>query len=139
DLNLYQAVKGMSAAANVVKPGGSIIVAADCWDGIPEHGEFARLLHEAKDIESLLETLLAPGFQRQDMWEAQLLALVCRRAEVHFFSRNLTDRQIEGAHLVPCRSIESTLTQLLDRYGSEVSVCVLPEGPQTIPYLKNGG
>ncbi|MFH1069061.1 MAG: nickel-dependent lactate racemase, partial [Candidatus Glassbacteria bacterium] len=41
DLNLYQAVKGMSAAANVVKPGGSIIVAADCWDGIPEHGEFA--------------------------------------------------------------------------------------------------
>jgi len=139
DLNLYQAVKGMSAAANVVKPGGSIVVAADCWDGIPEHGEFARLLQEAEDIESLLETLLAPGFQRQDMWEAQLLALACRRAEVHFFSRNLTDRQIEGAHLVPCRSIESTLDQLLNRHGSEASVCVLPEGPQTIPYLKNGG
>ena len=38
DLNLYQAVKGMSAAARVVRQGGAIIVAADCWDGIPDHG-----------------------------------------------------------------------------------------------------
>jgi len=38
DLNLYQAVKGMSAAAQVVKPGGAIIIVAECLDGIPEHG-----------------------------------------------------------------------------------------------------
>ncbi len=43
DLNLYQAVKGMSAAAQVVRPGGAIIIAADCWDGIPEHGRYARI------------------------------------------------------------------------------------------------
>ncbi len=48
DLNLYQAVKGMSAAAQVVRQGGAIIVAADCWDGIPEHGLYAQLLREAR-------------------------------------------------------------------------------------------
>ncbi len=47
DLNLYQAVKGMSAAAQVVRQGGSIIVAAECWDGIPEHGEYKNILHMA--------------------------------------------------------------------------------------------
>ena len=48
DLNLYQAVKGMSAASRIVRPGGSIIVAAECWDGIPEHGEYANLLRTAQ-------------------------------------------------------------------------------------------
>jgi len=44
DLNLYQAVKGMSAAAQIVRQGGSIILAAECVDGIPDHGEYKRLL-----------------------------------------------------------------------------------------------
>ena len=38
DQNLYQSVKGMSAAACIVKPGGTIICAAECRDGIPDHG-----------------------------------------------------------------------------------------------------
>ena len=48
DLNLYQAVKGMSAASEAVRPGGAIIVAAQCWDGLPDHGEYARLLRSAE-------------------------------------------------------------------------------------------
>ena len=38
DQNLYQAVKGMSAAAMVVRPGGLIVIAAECRDGYPDHG-----------------------------------------------------------------------------------------------------
>jgi len=54
DLNLYQAVKGMSAAAQIVRPGGHIIIAAECWDGIPDHGEYGRLLREAPSVDALL-------------------------------------------------------------------------------------
>jgi len=136
DLNLYQSVKGMSAASQVVKKGGSIILAADCWDGIPDHGEYARLLLEAKSLESLLETIRAPGFQRQDMWEAHIQALICLKAEVYFYSHNLSDEQIEGALLRPCRDIEATVAELLQKYGRRATLCVLPEGPQTIPYIR---
>ena len=51
DLNLYQSVKGMSAAAQIVKHGGSIIIAAECWDGIPDHGPYGSLLREAESID----------------------------------------------------------------------------------------
>ena len=136
DLNLYQSVKGMSAASQVVKKGGSIILAADCWDGIPDHGEYARLLLEAKSLESLLETIRAPGFQRQDMWEAHIQALICLKADVYFYSHNLSDEQIEGALLRPCRDIEATVAELLQKYGRRATLCVLPEGPQTIPYIR---
>ena len=135
DLNLYQSVKGMSAASQVVKEGGSIIIAADCWDGIPDHGEYAQLLFEADSLESLLETIRAPGFQRQDMWEAHIQALVCLKAEVHFYSHNLSDEQIERALLRPCRDIGATVAELLREYGPGAALCVLPEGPQTIPYI----
>ena len=137
DLNVYQAVKGMSAAAQLVKQGGSIIMAADCWDGIPDHGEYARLLREAEDLPSLLRTVRSPGFLMQDMWEAQIQALIQAKAEVHFFSRHLSDEQMRQAHLIPCRSIEATVEELRRKHGPGASICVLPEGPQTIPYLKN--
>jgi nickel-dependent lactate racemase len=135
DLNLYQSVKGMSAASQVVKEGGSIIIAADCWDGIPDHGEYGQLLLEAESLESLLETVRAPGFQRQDVWEAHIQALICLKADVYFYSHNLSDEQIEGALLRPCRDIEATVAELLRKYGRRATICVLPEGPQTIPYI----
>lgn len=135
DLNLYQAVKGMSAAARVVKEGGSILVAAECWDGIPDHGEYGRLLREAGTPDRLLEMIQAPGFLRQDQWEAQVQALVQKKAEVYVYSTYLSDEMIRGAMLIPCPSLEETVASLLRRYGPDASICVLPEGPMTIPYL----
>lgn len=135
DLNLYQSVKGMSVASQIVKSGGSIVIAADCWDGIPDHGEYGRLLLEADSIESLLRTIRAPDFMRQDMWQALIHSLICQKSNVYFYSENLTDEQITSAFLRPCHNIESTVNKLLDDYGPDASICVLPEGPHTIPYI----
>ncbi len=136
DLNLYQAVKGMSAAAQVVKEGGAIIVAADCWDGIPDHGLYGQLLRQASSPQALLETICAPGFLEQDQWQAQLQAQIQLKAQVFVRTDNLTDAQIEAALLFPCRRIEDTIATLLTRYGPRATICVLPEGPQTVPYVR---
>lgn len=134
DLNLYQAVKGMSAASQIVKPGGDIIVAAECWDGIPSHGEYGRLLHEAASIEDLLATIEAPGFRCHDQWEAQIQAQIQLRARVHVYADGLTDAQLADAKVTPCRSIEGFLETLL-RTNPWARIAVLPDGPQTVPYL----
>jgi nickel-dependent lactate racemase len=135
DLNLYQAVKGMSAAAQVVREGGAIIVAAECWDGIPDHGLYGQLLREADSPQSLLDIIRSPGFLRQDQWEAQIQAQIQLKADVYLHTQNLTAEQIESALLRPCPRIEETAAELLDRHGLQASICVLPEGPQTIPYV----
>lgn len=135
DLNLYQAVKGMSAAARIVKQGGVILVAAECWDGIPDHGRYKRLLSEARSPTALLEKIRAADPVEPDMWQAQIHARVCQKAAVHLFSENLTDAAIEGAMLKPCRDIPAALDRILDTYGRDAAIAVLPEGPQTIPFL----
>jgi nickel-dependent lactate racemase len=135
DLNLYQSVKGMSAAAQVVRQGGAIVIATECWDGIPEHGLYGQLLHAAHSPQELLEKICAPGFLEQDQWEAHVQALIQLKADVYVYSENLTDAQIRDALLLPCHRIEDTLVELLVKYGPQASICVLPEGPQTIPYI----
>ena len=135
DLNVYQSVKGMSAAAQVVRPGGTIIIAADCWDGLPDHGQYRRLLAEARSTDDVLSMVRAPGFASQDMWQVQVQALVAERADILFYSHNLTDAQLRDALLTPCRDIGAALEQLRERYGEGMTVCVLPQGPQTIPYV----
>ena len=139
DLNLYQAVKGMSAAAKVVKPGGSIIVAAECWDGIPDHGEYGKLLQMAPSPEELLAVIRAFGSVRQDQWEAQIQAQVQMQADVYVKSTYLGEDRLQRAMLNACASVEDTVADLLKRYGPDATICVMPEGPMTIPYVAQDG
>ena len=136
DLNMYQAVKGMSAASLIVKEGGDIIIAADCWDGIPSHGMYGQLLSDSKDPDEALEKIRSPGFFMQDQWQVQIHALICKKADVHFYSDNLTDEQIETGFMIPCRNISERVEKIMEKKGRALSICVMPEGPQTIPYIK---
>jgi len=137
DQNLYQSVKGMSAASQIVRQGGAIIIATACEDGLPDHGRYADLLAEAGSPRGILDMISAPGYRVQDQWQVQIQAQIQLKSDVFVFSENLTQRQIEKALFKPCFDIEETLAQLIDKYGPAARICVMPEGPQTIPYLQN--
>lgn len=136
DLNLYQTVKGMSAAARIVKPGGVIIMAAECWDGLPNHGKFKRLLWEAGSPQELLDRLMTPGFRCHDQWEAQILAQILQKASVHLYTDGLTEEEIRRSHLLPCHSIEETVAKLICS-NPAATIAVLPDGPQTVPTVES--
>ncbi len=137
DMNLYQAVKGMSAAEQVVREGGSSIIASACSDGIPEHGLYGKLLREADSPQALFNSIVQSGETRHDQWQAQIQARIQLKADVYVYSDNLTDEQIRAALLIPCRSIEATVETLRDQYGRDARIGIIPEGPQTIPYLRD--
>jgi nickel-dependent lactate racemase len=126
----------MSAANQVVRPGGAIIMAAACADGLPDHGRYAALLAKAGSPQGVLEMIAQPGFSEQDQWQVQIQAMIQLRAEVHVYIEGLTDEQIERALFTPCRNIERTVADLQAKYGLHARICVIPEGPQTIAYLQ---
>jgi nickel-dependent lactate racemase len=135
DINLYQAVKGMSGAAQIVRPGGSIVIAAECADGVPSYGEYRNLVREGGSVQGVLDLIGQPGFRRHDQWEAQLQARIQQHAEVYVYSGGLSDEELRGMLLHPCHDIAATLSHLRQKVGPGARLCVLPEGPQTIPYL----
>ncbi len=136
DQNLYQTVKGLSAAAQVVKDGGTIICASECSDGIPAHGEYGKILAERETPEKLLEMICSPGHNRHDQWEVQIQAQIQRRAEVLLKTDGLTDDEVRATHLTPIDDVGAAARDRLDRRGPRARLCVLPDGPQTIPFLR---
>jgi nickel-dependent lactate racemase len=134
DMNLYQGVKGMSAAARIVAQGGTIILAAECREGVPAGSALDRLLREARSSEEILTMLSTPGFVRPEQWQAQIQALIQRRARVLVHSA-LPPETLRAAHLEPCVDIAATVQAELARLGPQSRVAVLPQGPLTIPYL----
>ncbi len=132
DQNLYQTVKGLSAASRIVRAGGTIIMAAACEDGLPDHGRYAELLRTGGSPQGVLALLAQPGFTAQDQWQVQIQALIQQRAEVLVHSGGLTPAQITAALFTPCPDIARAVAA---RRGPAARVCLMPEGPQTIAYL----
>lgn len=135
DQNLYQTVKGMSAAAQVVKNGGTILCAAECSDGIPNHGRYQEILASASGPEELLAMINKPGYDRHDQWQVQIQAQIQTRARVLLKSSYLSPDEVRGAHLEPVDDLDAAVGDALASHGVAARICVLPEGPQTIPYI----
>ena len=135
DQNLYQTVKGMSAAAQIVAPGGFIATASRCNDGFPEHGNFKKLLFDHASPRAVLDTIEAPG----------LLALrpvggAAARAHPAQGAGGAPERAAARATCAAptwsrSRTWARPCARELARIGEDAPVAVLPEGPQTIPYV----
>ena len=134
DMNLYQGVKGMSAAARIVQPGGTIILACECREGVPANSPLDKLMRAASSPEEILAMLATPGFVKPEQWQAQIQALIQRKAEVLVHSA-LPEPVLRACHLQPCPDIGAAVQERLARLGPEARVAVLPQGPLTIPYL----
>jgi len=135
DQNLYQAVKGMSAAARIVTDGGTIVCAAECRDGFPGHGSYRELLASRRSPRELIDAIAGSPRVVPDQWQVQVQAQIQARATVVMHTGFLSDEELAQAHLTQTRDIAATVAAALDRAGPAARVCVLPEGPQTIPIL----
>ena len=135
DQNLYQAVKGMSAAMEVVRRDGVILCAAECRDGYPDHGSYRSELTTAPSPAQLLADIAAREETVPDQWQIQIQAKIASFARVGLHTGGLTDDEVRAAHLTPVPDVSEAVERELAGLGDDAWVCVLPEGPQTIPYV----
>ena len=136
DQNLYQAVKGMSAAAQIISKDGYILDAARCNDGFPNHGAFRELLFKYSSPREMLDAITTSSKVIIDQWTAQLLAQILLKCRVGYFGEIPAD-QIKRAGLEHVADIGKRVSEELARIGKDAPVAVLPEGPMTIPYVES--
>ncbi|WP_153393709.1 nickel-dependent lactate racemase [Ornithinicoccus halotolerans] len=139
DQNLYQAVKGISAGATVLADGGTIICAAECRDGFPDHGGYREVLQSADSPQALLAGIEARPQALPDQWQVQVQAKLQTRARIVMHTSRLAEEELAKAHLEHTHDIGATVREALAAAGPGARVCVLPEGPQTIPYARQPG
>ena len=141
DLNLYQSVKGIAVAARAVRPGGHVILAAECVEGVG-HGGYGELLAGHGSQLELLEALRGGDWTTvEDQWQAQLQALAQERGSVWLHS-SLDEAATEGTHLRYCADVGATVAQLASeieaRERRPATVGALPYGQQAVPVVREG-
>lgn len=134
DQNLYQTVKGISAASEIIKEGGSIISASECSDGVPNHGNYAKILKMRKTPQELLTMIEDPSFSMFDQWQVQKQALIQTKATCYVHCL-LDDQTLIDAMFQPCHDVEALIAKLMAQYGPNARLAVMPLGPLTIPYV----
>ena len=133
DQNVYQAVKGMTAAEATVKKGGIIIMLAKSNDGIGgDH--FYRQLCSESDINKTMALFLSRGRGETvpDQWQTQVLLRVLMHARVVYISE-MDDEKIRQMHMTPAHSIEEGLEIAKKLLGKEdFTVTAIPDGVSVI-------
>jgi len=133
DQNVYQSVKGMTAAEATVKDGGVIIMLSASSDGIGgDH--FYRQLAEEADIEKTMAQFLSRSRSETvpDQWQTQIMLRVLRKATVIYVSE-VADRDVEKLHMIPAHSIDEALEKAREILKKEdITITAIPDGVSVI-------
>lgn len=133
DQNVYQAVKGMTAAEATVKPGGVIIMLASSGDGTGGAHFYHRLADE-KDISKTMASILSRGRKETepDQWQVQILLRILLRAKVIYVSE-MPDAAVEAMHMIPAHSLEQALQKAKQLLGKEdFTITAIPDGVSVV-------
>lgn len=130
DLTFYQTVKGITAAAHIVKPGGKILVVSACSEGAGAP-EFCEMLERFPSPQSFLDHILNNPVV-VDQWQLEKLALVAKDKQLLFYVPGLED-SYKAKLWGPCfPSLPEALAALGESLPAAARIVVIPEGPYVL-------
>jgi nickel-dependent lactate racemase len=132
DATFYQAVKGMVGAIPAVKRGGTIIIAAECAEGLGS-SDFAELLLNTTDLDAFVEHISMPGVFLSEEWEVEELAKAVKHANITCFTNGIKPETLAQCFVTPATSVEEAVANALTRHGGDATIIAIPKGPYVIP------
>ena len=132
DQNIYQSVKGMTAAEATVNEGGVIIMLSRADNG---HGgeAFYHQLADESDIDKTMALFRSRGRNetKPDQWQSQIFIRVLKRARVIFVS-DMDDETVRAMHMIPAHSVEEALSIADSLTSTDAKITVIPDGVSVI-------
>ena len=128
DQNMYQAVKGMTAAEATVRRGGVIVMLAESGDGIGgDH--FYHQLADEPDIEKTMALFLSRSREETvpDQWQTQILLRILGHASVIYVSE-MPDEVVEKMHMIPAHSLGEAIDKAKGLVGNGAKIAAIPDG-----------
>ncbi|WP_018703841.1 MULTISPECIES: nickel-dependent lactate racemase [Sporomusaceae] len=133
DQNIYQAVKGMSAAEATCRKGGVIIICAACNDG---HGgeDFYEWFKKANSAQAVMDEIMAiePQHTLPDQWEAQILARILIDHTVIMVTDQCDHGMIKDMKMKVANTLPEAMKMAEEIVGKDASITVVPDGVSVI-------
>ncbi len=135
DASFYQAVKGISAASSIVRPGGVILLCASLSEGIGSPS-FEKLIRETESPEDFEAKLLDDQFFVVDQWMVQHLCQARRRARVLLYTDGLPFEAAAELLVEAVRSPADGVARGLAHIGEHGRIAVIPQGPYVLATVR---
>ena len=130
DLTLYQAVKGITAAAPVLKKGGMMVLAAACAEGLGSE-EFVSMATQYASADAFLQSLQHSPV-RIDQWQLEECARVARDMDVVLVAEGIPEAQRRRLFIRSGSGVEEVVAEGIARRGQDATIAVIPKGPYTL-------
>jgi lactate racemase len=136
DKTYYQTIKGMVGVLDILEPGGTIIIASECSEGMgsPEFVDAQRVLCRIGP-ERFMAEIIARNHARIDEWQTQMLVKALRAGKVLLYTTGLRPADLNDIYVDPILSIEKAALESARALGDN-RVAVVPEGPYVIPVYR---
>ena len=121
----------MVAAAAIVKPGGTIILAAGMIEGLGSR-DFQQVLRENPTIDGFMERLLGKQYFVPDQWQLEEFVRAYRRARICVVTDALEPEVLRKLFVEPAASVEAAVAECLSEYGPAATNAVIPKGPYVL-------
>jgi nickel-dependent lactate racemase len=131
DTTFYQSVKGMVAAAEIVKPGGTIVIAASMTEGIGSI-EFRKIFHDHPTLQGFMAQILAKKYFMPDQWQLEELAKARSKARIVAVTQGLAPAMLNKLFVESAPSVEQAVAEALAVHGPQATIAVIPKGPYVI-------
>ena len=140
DKTYYQTVKGLVGTLDILEPGGMIIIASECSEGLGSK-YFIDVLLELKkigDYDNFLKRLYNMEKFVPDQWEVEELVKVLKVTDKIYMYSSLSDNDQSLTFTKRIESIEEGIEIAKEAFGDDVKIAIIPEGPYVIPVVKEG-
>jgi nickel-dependent lactate racemase len=134
DLTFYQAAKGISAASHIVKPGGKILLLAECAEG-SGGAEFSQMLAEHSSSRAFMDKIAAAPVV-VDQWQLEKLALVITKAEVLYYVPGLPREYHASLWGRAYATAEAAISALASSLSPGARIALIPEGPYVLAQVR---
>ena len=134
DATYYQSIKGLTAALPIVKKGGTIILTAECREGMGSP-EFSQLVTETYDITQFMKDIYRDDYFVVDQWQLEELVKVLRKAEVYLYADGISAEDKGKILITAVDTVEAGIFKALERQGESAKIAVIPKGPYILPVL----
>ncbi len=129
DQNVYQAVKGMTAAEATAKDGAVIIMIAGCREGMGGDKFYHQMADASSPKETMEKIMLTPNSETEaDQWQSQILARVLLKHKVILVTDTNLAEEVEKMHMKFAPTLEAALEMALLEKGKDAEITVIPDG-----------
>jgi len=133
DATFYQVSKGLIAARNMIREGGSIIMVCECREGLGSQ-EYCELVREGRSVDDFMAHRCIPENFEIDQWCLQTTyQALAKASNVYVYSPYLKEEELSAIGITKIDDIQATVTTLLPDHKQ---VAVSGEGPYVVGLVK---